>query len=90
MYPFSTQNPTDFNNLLSVYLDAVFYPRLRELDFRYYLLKVSFMLFKCTSLYVMCRLFNKTLIVVLPSHDEIHHLCFIIYKAVDTIGYYSK
>ncbi|XP_071792109.1 presequence protease, mitochondrial-like [Asterias amurensis] len=34
MYPFSTQNPTDFNNLLSVYLDAVFYPRLRELDFR--------------------------------------------------------
>ena len=33
-YPFSTQNRKDFNNLLSVYLDAVFYPQLRELDFR--------------------------------------------------------
>ncbi|CAI9569528.1 unnamed protein product [Staurois parvus] len=33
MYPFSTQNPKDFQNLLSVYLDAVFFPFLRELDF---------------------------------------------------------
>lgn len=33
MYPFSTQNPKDFQNLLSVYLDAVFFPRLAELDF---------------------------------------------------------
>lgn len=33
MYPFSTQNPKDFQNLLSVYLDAVFFPCLRELDF---------------------------------------------------------
>ncbi|XP_063778219.1 presequence protease, mitochondrial [Pseudophryne corroboree] len=33
MYPFSTQNAKDFQNLLSVYLDAVFYPCLRELDF---------------------------------------------------------
>lgn len=33
MYPFATQNPHDFNNLLSVYLDAVFNPRLREVDF---------------------------------------------------------
>ena len=33
MYPFSTQNPKDFKNLLSVYLDAVFFPRLAELDF---------------------------------------------------------
>ncbi|XP_072181122.1 presequence protease, mitochondrial-like [Diadema setosum] len=33
MYPFSTQNATDFENLLSVYLDAVFFPRLRQLDF---------------------------------------------------------
>lgn len=33
-YPFSTQNRRDFNNLLSVYLDAVFHPQLRELDFR--------------------------------------------------------
>ncbi|XP_078722291.1 presequence protease, mitochondrial [Lampetra fluviatilis] len=33
MYPFSTQNPQDFRNLLSVYLDAVFFPRLLELDF---------------------------------------------------------
>uniref|UniRef100_A0A8C5XKD5 Presequence protease, mitochondrial n=1 Tax=Microcebus murinus TaxID=30608 RepID=A0A8C5XKD5_MICMU len=33
LYPFSTQNPRDFQNLLSVYLDAVFFPRLRELDF---------------------------------------------------------
>ncbi|CAG0907078.1 unnamed protein product, partial [Cyprideis torosa] len=34
VYPFSTQNPTDFENLRSVYLDAVFRPRLRELDFK--------------------------------------------------------
>ncbi|XP_046847689.1 presequence protease, mitochondrial-like [Xenia sp. Carnegie-2017] len=33
MYPFSTQNRKDFKNLLSVYLDAVFFPRLTELDF---------------------------------------------------------
>ncbi|XP_069502662.1 presequence protease, mitochondrial-like [Ambystoma mexicanum] len=33
LYPFSTQNPKDFHNLLSVYLDAVFFPCLRELDF---------------------------------------------------------
>ncbi|OTF83389.1 Presequence protease, mitochondrial-like protein, partial [Euroglyphus maynei] len=33
MYPFSTQNPKDFYNLMSIYLDAVFYPRLRYLDF---------------------------------------------------------
>ena len=33
MYPFSTQNGTDYANLLSVYLDAVFFPNLRELDF---------------------------------------------------------
>uniref|UniRef100_A0A674BM65 Presequence protease, mitochondrial n=1 Tax=Salmo trutta TaxID=8032 RepID=A0A674BM65_SALTR len=33
MYPFSTQNGKDFQNLLSVYLDAVFFPCLRELDF---------------------------------------------------------
>ncbi|XP_014259000.1 presequence protease, mitochondrial [Cimex lectularius] len=34
MYPFATQNRTDFNNLMSVYLDAVFRPNLRELDFK--------------------------------------------------------
>lgn len=34
MYPFSTQNPKDFENLLSVYLDAAFFPQLREQDFR--------------------------------------------------------
>uniref|UniRef100_A0A4W6CGU8 Presequence protease, mitochondrial n=1 Tax=Lates calcarifer TaxID=8187 RepID=A0A4W6CGU8_LATCA len=33
MYPFSTQNGKDFQNLLSVYLDAVFFPCLREQDF---------------------------------------------------------
>ncbi|KAH0627570.1 hypothetical protein JD844_003451 [Phrynosoma platyrhinos] len=33
LYPFSTQNPKDFQNLLSVYLDAVFFPCLRHLDF---------------------------------------------------------
>uniref|UniRef100_A0A665XEJ9 Presequence protease, mitochondrial n=1 Tax=Echeneis naucrates TaxID=173247 RepID=A0A665XEJ9_ECHNA len=33
MYPFSTQNGKDFQNLLSVYLDAVFFPSLREQDF---------------------------------------------------------
>ena len=33
MYPFSTQNQIDYYNLMSVYLDAVFAPRLRKLDF---------------------------------------------------------
>ena len=33
MYPFLTQNLTDYKNLLSVYMDCVF-PKLRELDFR--------------------------------------------------------
>ncbi len=32
-YPFASQNPKDFNNLLSVYLDAVFFSRLDPLDF---------------------------------------------------------
>ena len=34
MYPFSTQNHKDFYNLMSVYLDAVFYPNLEELSFK--------------------------------------------------------
>ncbi|DBA05101.1 TPA: hypothetical protein N0F65_000789 [Lagenidium giganteum] len=33
MYPFSTTNAKDWENLRSVYLDAVFFPNLRELDF---------------------------------------------------------
>ncbi|XP_070570362.1 presequence protease, mitochondrial-like isoform X2 [Ptychodera flava] len=33
VYPFSSQNAKDFENLLSVYLDAVFFPRLKEFDF---------------------------------------------------------
>ena len=32
-YPFASQNRKDFNNLLHVYLDAVFFSRLDELDF---------------------------------------------------------
>jgi hypothetical protein len=32
-YPFATQNAKDFDNLLQVYLDAVFFPRLHPLDF---------------------------------------------------------
>ncbi|MEY4515915.1 MAG: hypothetical protein RL180_261 [Pseudomonadota bacterium] len=32
-YPFATQNRTDFFNLLSVYLDAAFFPNLHPLDF---------------------------------------------------------
>ncbi len=32
-YPFASQNRKDFFNLLEVYLDAVFFPRLDELDF---------------------------------------------------------
>jgi len=32
-YPFASQNDKDFNNLLDVYLDAVFFSRLHELDF---------------------------------------------------------
>eukprot|EP00049_Salpingoeca_infusionum_P004444 m.79418 g.79418 ORF g.79418 m.79418 type:complete len:1043 (+) comp12566_c1_seq5:157-3285(+) len=34
MYPFSATNPTDFTNLLSIYLDAAFFPRLALADFR--------------------------------------------------------
>lgn len=33
MYPFSSQNAKDFENLMNVYLDAVFNPRLRYTDF---------------------------------------------------------
>lgn len=33
LYPFSTCNEQDFNNLMSVYLDSVFCPLLREQDF---------------------------------------------------------
>lgn len=32
-YPFATRSPKDFDNLLQVYLDAVFFPRLDPLDF---------------------------------------------------------
>jgi len=32
-YPFASKNKKDFNNLLSVYLDAVFFARLDEMDF---------------------------------------------------------
>ncbi|MFK7730406.1 MAG: insulinase family protein [Pseudomonadales bacterium] len=32
-YPFASQNRKDFDNLLQVYLDAVFFSRLDELDF---------------------------------------------------------
>jgi len=32
-YPFASQNKKDFNNLLDVYLDAVFFSNLDELDF---------------------------------------------------------
>ncbi len=33
-YPFASKNRKDFNNLLNVYLDAVFFAQLDELDFR--------------------------------------------------------
>ncbi|GES62503.1 pitrilysin family metalloprotease [Aspergillus terreus] len=33
-YPFATTNQQDFQNLLSVYLDATFHPLLKEEDFR--------------------------------------------------------
>ncbi|XP_011844797.1 PREDICTED: uncharacterized protein LOC105546273 [Mandrillus leucophaeus] len=33
LYAFSTQNPKDFQDLLSVYLDSTFFPGLGELDF---------------------------------------------------------
>jgi Zn-dependent M16 (insulinase) family peptidase len=34
MYPFSTQNPTDYYNLMDVYLDSVFFPRIDPLSFK--------------------------------------------------------
>jgi len=34
MYPFATQNRKDFYNLMDVYLDATFFPRLEELSFK--------------------------------------------------------
>ncbi|MDI6688387.1 MAG: insulinase family protein, partial [Desulfobacterales bacterium] len=34
MYPFSTQNRKDFYNLMDVYLDAAFFPKIDKLSFR--------------------------------------------------------
>ncbi len=34
MYPFSTQNSKDYRNLMDVYLDAIFFPKLTELSFK--------------------------------------------------------
>eukprot|EP00163_Fabomonas_tropica_P030677 TRINITY_DN7048_c0_g1_i2.p1 TRINITY_DN7048_c0_g1~~TRINITY_DN7048_c0_g1_i2.p1 ORF type:complete len:1055 (+),score=80.82 TRINITY_DN7048_c0_g1_i2:224-3388(+) len=34
MYPFTTQHQSDFQNLLSVYLDSAFFPRLKQLAFQ--------------------------------------------------------
>jgi Zn-dependent M16 (insulinase) family peptidase len=34
MYPFASQNRKDFYNLMDVYLDAAFFPRLEELSFK--------------------------------------------------------
>ncbi|KAI9491991.1 peptidase M16C associated-domain-containing protein [Zychaea mexicana] len=34
IYPFATTNPVDYANLRSVYMDAVFHPRLEKLDFK--------------------------------------------------------
>ena len=34
LYPFSSQNHKDFYNLMGIYLDATFFPLLRERDFR--------------------------------------------------------
>lgn len=34
MYPFSTQNRKDYFNLMDVYLDAAFFPKLDELSFK--------------------------------------------------------
>lgn len=33
VYPFATTNKIDYNNLQSVYTDAVFKPKLEKLDF---------------------------------------------------------
>ena len=34
MYPFSSQNPKDYYNLMNVYLDAAFFPIIDELSFK--------------------------------------------------------
>ncbi|MGD9364536.1 MAG: insulinase family protein [Desulfobacteraceae bacterium] len=34
MYPFSTQNPKDYDNLMDVYLDAAFFPNIDALSFK--------------------------------------------------------
>ncbi|KAI9105447.1 peptidase M16C associated-domain-containing protein [Phlyctochytrium arcticum] len=34
MYPFSTENKVDFQNLMDVYMDSTFSPMLREMDFK--------------------------------------------------------
>jgi Zn-dependent M16 (insulinase) family peptidase len=41
-YPFASQNRKDFDNLLSVYLDAVFFARLDPLDFAQEGIRVEF------------------------------------------------
>ncbi|ETO11831.1 hypothetical protein RFI_25545 [Reticulomyxa filosa] len=32
-FPFATQNEQDYHNLLNVYLDSIFFPELKEMDF---------------------------------------------------------
>lgn len=34
MYPFASQNTKDYYNLMGIYLDAAFFPKLREMDFK--------------------------------------------------------
>ncbi len=34
MYPYASQNEKDFYNLMEVYLDAAFFPNLKEIDFK--------------------------------------------------------
>ncbi|OUY06046.1 insulinase family protein [Acinetobacter populi] len=41
-YPFATQNKKDFDNLLSVYLDAAFFANLNQLDFLQEGIRVEF------------------------------------------------
>ena len=61
-YPFSTQNEKDYHNLLSVYLDATFFPKLDKFDF----------------MQEGHRLELKKLMVFLPDHHHpstsTHHL----------------
>ena len=72
MYPFSTQNAQDYKNLLSVYTDAVFFPNLREVDFRY------IQYYMCTCTYIGTCSFYICTCVCVYIYIYIYYACYVL------------